>query len=49
MKTILYVRDTENEGKLDSQIIGAETRVYNPDTVQITHVSIVGLAAYPLR
>ena len=49
MKTILYVRDTENEGKLDSQIIGAETRVYNPDTVQITHVSIVGLAAYPIE
>lgn len=49
MKTILYVHDTEADGKINSQIIGTETRVYNPDTAQVTHVSVVGIAAYPVE
>jgi len=50
MKRILYVHDTENDGFVAfSEVIGVETQVYNPDSGQVTHLSIVGVAAYPLE
>lgn len=49
MKTVLYVTDTEAEGKIDTQVIGAETRVFDPNTGKVTHVSLVGVAAYPVE
>lgn len=49
MKMVLYVTDTEAEGKVDAQVIGAETRVFEPSTGQVTHVSFVGVAAYPVE
>jgi hypothetical protein len=49
MKTILYVHDKKNAGEIDSQIVGTETRIYSPVTGQVTHISVVGVAAYPIE
>lgn len=49
MKVILFIHDADDHGNLNSHIIGSETRVYNPETGQVTHVSVVGVAPYPIE